>query len=526
MRIIGATRSDTKPKNTYLDLQQNEVYPTNQLLIGAHTILTSSWCLFDERKAGSSERNDQQPTSVYDTSTLDAFVYIVVVVCCTIVRLLEQSQHHPGCLSTISSSIIMPFDSECHSISLSMTTKKRVRKSTVPTIMRMRPISRQVLAVQTVVYVVWVMMATLPSSFNTVAAAPVLMHHIRPRRARETIMRSIPALSVYHSVKTEDEDGIKIECDEVVEVAVKQKQKKKRFRSLSQKLSSLPIDGKAMEGGGFYYGLSRKELKDGQDHHGQTKRQKQPRLQDSISEAVEELRSLREDIERMRQEIKDMREKILGVDESDAQGIDGGDSSGSVGETLWQRREKQIKADKLALQIESWAQSMLQETEDDGWKRVECNKVVRSTLNPSNRTVAFVKWMKDSREDQADQNDEETYPCIKCYATIDAPLEAVCSYLAEKSTSPDYNDVVKKHQDLEEISPNAKICWSQSPQILFIKPRDFVTFCHHRWKSDGTEVIVNQASEHPAAKISDDAVRGYALRGANCKYKRERRVTM
>jgi hypothetical protein len=93
----------------------------------------------------------------------------------------------------------------------------------------------------------------------------------------------------------------------------------------------------------------------------------------------------------------------------------------------------------------------------------------------------------------------------------------VCSYLAEEAVSSDYNDVVKRHHDIEELSPNAKICWSQSPQILFIKPRDFVTFCHHRWRKDGTEVIVNQAFDHPAAKPSERSVRGYALRGANCK---------
>jgi hypothetical protein len=94
--------------------------------------------------------------------------------------------------------------------------------------------------------------------------------------------------------------------------------------------------------------------------------------------------------------------------------------------------------------------------------------------------------------------------------------------LSQESASPDYNDIVYNHKDIEEISPNAKICWSQSPQILFLKPRDFITFCHHRWKGDGCEVIVNQAMDHPDYPANNQeqegkACRAYALRGANSK---------
>lgn len=130
--------------------------------------------------------------------------------------------------------------------------------------------------------------------------------------------------------------------------------------------------------------------------------------------------------------------------------------------------------------------------------------------------------MKDSREDKADLDDEAEYPCIKCVATIDAPLEDVCTYLSQESIYPDYNDVVDKYKDVEDISPSAKICWSQSPQILFLKPRDFVTFCHHRWKGDGSEIVVNQAVEHPKYPANRKeqegrACRAFALRGANSK---------
>lgn len=128
--------------------------------------------------------------------------------------------------------------------------------------------------------------------------------------------------------------------------------------------------------------------------------------------------------------------------------------------------------------------------------------------------------MKDSREDSAEHDDDNEYPCIKCISTIDAPIEDVCTYLSQQSVYPEYNDVVDKHKDVEDISSSAKICWSQTPQILFLKPRDFVTFCHHRWKGDGSEIIVNQAVEHPKYPANNKeqegkACRAYALRGAN-----------
>ena len=130
--------------------------------------------------------------------------------------------------------------------------------------------------------------------------------------------------------------------------------------------------------------------------------------------------------------------------------------------------------------------------------------------------------MPDPRGKYADPDDDKEYPCIRCYTTIDAPLEHVCAYLSDETNIAEYNDFVVKHNDLEEISPHSKICWGQCPQILFIKPRDFVTFCHHRWKKDGTQIVVNQAVDHKDAPAvleegKSNACRAYAFRGANCK---------
>ena len=76
--------------------------------------------------------------------------------------------------------------------------------------------------------------------------------------------------------------------------------------------------------------------------------------------------------------------------------------------------------------------------------------------------------MKDSRGKYA-KNDGAEFPCIKCFTTIDAPMEDVCDYLSNENHMEEYNDLVVAHRDLEDISPHGKICWSQCPQILFIK---------------------------------------------------------
>jgi hypothetical protein len=88
------------------------------------------------------------------------------------------------------------------------------------------------------------------------------------------------------------------------------------------------------------------------------------------------------------------------------------------------------------------------------------------------------------------------YPCLRCHSTIDAPLDRVCSFLSNPDTVPLYNELIDDHRDVEIVSPSSKITWCKVPKILFVKPRDFVTYCSHRWLGDGTQVIVNQACEH------------------------------
>jgi len=282
-----------------------------------------------------------------------------------------------------------------------------------------------------------------------------------------------------------------------MEVAVKQKR--------------LPAAGRNLvDGSGFYYGISENTL----SKTSKPPAEKRLSLSDSMYEALEELKTMRKEMEQMRRDMQKLRWKML---------MDGDledDSEEAKEKRKMLKRKRAKEADAVSKEIEKWAQQVMLETEEDGWKNVECSKMMRKSLNPDGLTTASIKWMKDSRGERADKSDETLYPCIRCSSTIDAPMEDVCTYLSQESALTDYNDLVVKYKDVEEISPSAKICASWTPQILFIKSREFVTLCHHRWKKDGSEVIVSQAWSHddfPETKdeSSGKACRAYALRGAN-----------
>jgi hypothetical protein len=319
------------------------------------------------------------------------------------------------------------------------------------------------------------------------------------RRGKFSLLESIPALSVW-----EKQRGA---LSKTLEVAVKRKQKPSPIH--------LPkIDVRSQLGNnGFYYGITPSTLTKA-CNKGETKKMN---LNDSMFEALEELRMMRQEMEKMRKEMQTLRGKMLLDGDFEVE-----DTEEEKAKKAMLQRRRAKECEKLSAEIENWAKKIMKETEDDGWKLVDCSKMMRKSLNPTGRTTASIKWMKDSRGEKADLDDNSEYPCMRCTAIIDAPIEDVSTYLSQESASADYNDLVVKYKDVEDISPNAKICWSQTPQILFLKPRDFVTLCHHRWKRDGAEVIVNQSWEHeqfPATKEEKEgkACRAYALRGANSK---------
>lgn len=198
------------------------------------------------------------------------------------------------------------------------------------------------------------------------------------------------------------------------------------------------------------------------------------------------------------------------------------------------KRRYYDRYERIGRDVEKWAGEILREGNDeirgvedeDGWTEVFCAKALRHRFNGGNQRSTpiarqWIKWMKDSRGDDADPYDNQKHPCMKLIATIDAPFPIVCRYLSEKDRGLEYNSLLVDQEDLEILTPHSKICWSQTKKLLFIQPRDFVTYCRHRWLNDGTQLITNQACDHHSTAIGDyntkqnrSRYRAFNLRGA------------
>lgn len=247
---------------------------------------------------------------------------------------------------------------------------------------------------------------------------------------------------------------------------------------------------------GVYYGLTPRTIR----HTLPTKRT--IALRDTMIETLQEIKSMRKELELLRQEIHNMKQGEAGTSTPQ------GEQQQSV---LARRKELQREYEGVGEQVEQWAEEMLFGQDDASWTEVQCSRVLRGAINKDGRTRAFLRWMKDSRGPRfANPNDDREFPCIKIYSTIDAPLEEVCLYLSQEQHMGDYNDLIDKYRDLQEITPSSKVCLGETPPILFIKPRQLISFCHHRWLRDGTEVVVNQACD----KFEDMPATAYAFRGA------------
>jgi len=190
------------------------------------------------------------------------------------------------------------------------------------------------------------------------------------------------------------------------------------------------------------------------------------------------------------------------------------------------RRRYLERYENIGIDVEKWAERIMHDhyhssndvnnlvanvENTDDWTEIFCAKTLRSKFNNENSsnnddnnnlplTRQWVKWMKDSREINADLNDQQKHPCMKLIGTIDAPFPIVCRYLSAKDRFRKYNSLLVDQKDIEVLTPHSKICWSQSKKLLFIQPRDFVTYCRHRWLKDGTQLITNQACDHPLTK--------------------------
>jgi hypothetical protein len=208
-------------------------------------------------------------------------------------------------------------------------------------------------------------------------------------------------------------------------------------------------------------------------------------------------------------------------------------------------KQRQREFERISWEVEQWSKKLLfgdhQEGDNDVWTEMKPNNVIRGMFNRDGRTRAYITWLPDSRHERyriSDDDDDGTrlYPCMKIYSSVDAPFSHVCWYLSQKNHLRDYNDLIADQHDVEIITPSSKICWAQTPQILFIKPRQFTTFCAHRWLKDGTQVVINHAMTSSsyanvgAGRITQSTTtttpttmdttnnnmpKAYALRGAN-----------
>mmetsp|Transcript_4319 Transcript_4319/g.4763 ORF Transcript_4319/g.4763 Transcript_4319/m.4763 type:complete len:533 (+) Transcript_4319:204-1802(+) len=271
---------------------------------------------------------------------------------------------------------------------------------------------------------------------------------------------------------------------------------------------------------GCYFGLSERliyQLNSGKE------KEKGLTIDDTLSQVLLEMRKSRIDMEKMRQDLK-LIQRHLGISAEEE----------DIGNEISNKsRKREIKKwDDIGLEVERWAEKLIRSSRlssenngDSGWKEIKVSRLC-SNYNKDGRIKCHLKWMKDSRTEGSD--DELEYPCIVVQTTLDAPMDAVCQYLSDKASLPDYNALVVKHCDLRAITPHSKICWGQTPKILFIKPRNLVTFCHHRWRRDGTQVVVNQACKHEgyiddlqkhrsdnSNAADENCPKAYALRGAN-----------
>ena len=270
-------------------------------------------------------------------------------------------------------------------------------------------------------------------------------------------------------------------------------------------------------------------------------------LQEGMTEALEELRSLRKQMENMQKEIATLKQLQMGIDIVEPEELDT--------ESKKERNQKRIREyEAIAKDVEHWAERILfpassisslsKNTNDDtrtddlndGWMEIPCHKMFKQKWNRNGMTRAYLKYMKDSRSFSSsshtsrstlkssrtasttpgnlDTNSHELsdleWPCVRLYSIIDAPCSEVCTYLSQERHVSDYNQLLDKYQDLDVITSHSKICFASSPQLLFIKPRDLITFCSHRWKRDGTQIVVNQACD----QYKDRKATAFALRGA------------
>jgi len=190
------------------------------------------------------------------------------------------------------------------------------------------------------------------------------------------------------------------------------------------------------------------------------------------------------------------------------------------------KRERLKQFEEIADDVERWAAEMFREGREEGWEDIRCSALFRSAYKNHKNVECSLKYLPNvailnatsPQSTVSSTADDVISPCIKVKAVIDAPLSKVTQFLSQPSNKDLYNSLLVSHSDVEQVASHAKICWATTIKLLGVPSRDFVTFCHLRWKKDGTQVITNRAVDHhdrPAVVEGKKISRAHALRGAN-----------
>ena len=185
---------------------------------------------------------------------------------------------------------------------------------------------------------------------------------------------SIPALNVIRSKSSSD----------VLEVAAVKQKKPPRQRRRPRIIDTEQAKKAIIESGGFYYGVSTETLTKATKND--PSKPRPPKLTESMDEALKELRFLREEMGTVKQELKRLKSTINGEELLEEENTEADRS-----EARQRRRRQRKETERIARDVERWAEALINESEEDGWKPVSCNKMMKRSLNPTGRTTVFLK---------------------------------------------------------------------------------------------------------------------------------------
>jgi hypothetical protein len=208
------------------------------------------------------------------------------------------------------------------------------------------------------------------------------------RHGHGILTRSIPALRLTQILRRDGsmKTPLTSTTTTIREVAVKTKTKQQKVSTDKRSMPGpLEILSKlnVTSVGGVYYGISPDTLA-----KATWPVAKKPTLSDSMAEALEELRTMRQEMEAMRKDMQTLKRKMIA--EGDIEEDD--DAMANPGKTALARRKRQREYEKMSADIERWAKKILyEEGEEDGWNEVTCNKMMGASLNPQGQTKTYIK---------------------------------------------------------------------------------------------------------------------------------------